>query len=58
MYVMSRMLNSNEQFELNDTFQLEFVHVHTSLQGGGNGRHYNSGHEAKTKFRLKKKMYY
>ena len=30
MNVMSRMLNSNEQFELNDTFQLEFVHMRAS----------------------------
>ena len=25
MYVMCRMLNSDEQFEVNDAFQLEFV---------------------------------
>ena len=55
MNVMSRMLNSNEQFELNDTFQLEFVHVRASPQGGGHGRDYKPGHQASTKFRLKKK---
>ena len=54
MNVMSRMLNSNEQFELNDTFQLEFVHVRASPQGGGHGRDYKPGHQASTKFRLKK----
>ena len=55
MNVMSRMLNSNEQFELNDTFQLEFVHVRASPQGGGHGRDYKPGHQASIKFRLKKK---
>ena len=55
MNVMSRMLNSNEQFELNDTFQLEFVHVRASPQGGVHGRDYKPGHQASTKYRLKKK---
>ena len=55
MNAMSRMLNSNEQFELNNTFQLEFVHVRASPQGGGHGRDYKPGHQASTKFCLKKK---
>ena len=55
MNSMSHMLNSNEQFELNDTFQLEFVHVHASPRGGGHGRDYKPGHQASVKFRLKKR---
>ena len=54
MNLMSRMLNSNEQFELNDTFQLEF-HMHASPQGGGNGRDCKPSHQASTKFCFKKR---
>ena len=35
---LARMLNSNEQFEVNDTFQLAFVHVRDGPRGGGRRR--------------------
>ena len=30
---MSQVLNSNENFEMNDSFQLSFTHVRTSPRG-------------------------
>ena len=40
------MLNSNEQFEVNDTFQLAFVHVRDGPRGGGRPRRVKPGHQS------------
>ena len=36
---LARMLNSNEQFEMNDSFQLAFVYVHCPPVGTGQKRY-------------------
>ena len=36
---LSRMLNSNQQFEMDDSFNLTFVHVRNSPWGGGQKKH-------------------
>ena len=41
---MARMLNSNENFEMNDSFQLSFTHVRTPPRGGGKKRKLKPGH--------------
>ena len=41
---MSRFLNSNENFEMDDTFQLTFVHVRAPPRGSGQKRKLKPGH--------------
>ena len=41
---MSQVLNSNENFEMNDSFQLSFTHVRTSPRGSGQKRKLKPGH--------------
>ena len=41
---MSRMLNSNENFEMNDSFQLSFTHVRSTPRGSGKKRKRKPGH--------------
>ena len=41
---MARVLNSNEQFELDDSFQLSFTQVRAAPQGSGKKRKLKSGH--------------
>ena len=43
---LARMLNSNEQFEVNDSFQLAFVHVRDGPRGGGKRRRVKPGHRS------------
>ena len=51
---MSAMLNSNEQFEMDDSFQLSFTHVHTPPMGSGRKRKLKPSHSALTSFKKKK----
>ena len=51
---MSPMLNSNEQFEMDDSFQLSFAHVRTPPTGSGRKRKLKPGHSALTSFKKKK----
>ena len=41
---MSKVLNSNENFEMNDSFQLSFTHVRASPRGSGQKRKLKPGH--------------
>ena len=41
---MARVLNSNEQFELDDSFQLSFTQVRATPQGSGHKRKMKPGH--------------
>ena len=41
---MSRMLNSNENFEIDDSFQLSFTHVRKAPSGSGTKRNMKPGH--------------
>jgi len=41
---MSLVLNSNENFEMNDSFQLSFTHVRASPRGSGRKRRLKPGH--------------
>ena len=41
---MSRTLNSNKNFELNDSFQLSFTHVRSAPRGSGHKRKLKPGH--------------
>ena len=41
---MSRMLNSNENFEMNDSFQLSFTHLRSAPRGSGKKRKWKPGH--------------
>ena len=50
----SAMLNSNEQFEMDDSFQLSFAHVRTPPTGSGRKRKLKPGHSALTSFKKKK----
>ena len=51
---MARVLNSNEQFELDDSFQLSFTQVRAPPQGSGKRRKLKPGHsEPQTFKRLK-----
>ena len=40
---LSRMLNSNEQFEMDDSFKLSFVHIRRPHCGGGKRKRYTPG---------------
>ena len=41
---LARMLNANEQFEMNNSFQLAFVHLRDGPRGGGVPRRVKPGH--------------
>ena len=51
---ISAMLNSNEQFEMDDSFQLSFTHVRAPPSGSGRKRKLKPGHSALTSFKKKK----
>ena len=51
---MSAVLNSNEQFEMDDSFQLSFTHVRAPPSGSGRKRKLKPGHSALTSFKKKK----
>lgn len=42
---LSRLLNSNEQFQMNDSFQLSFTHVQAPPRGSGRPRKRKPGHQ-------------
>ncbi|XP_068720877.1 uncharacterized protein [Montipora capricornis] len=48
---LSHMLNSNEQFEMDDSFTLSFVHVRGAPTGSGYKRKHLPGHQASTRLR-------
>ena len=52
---LSRMLNSNENFRMDDTFHLSFVHVRAGPYGGGKKRKYLTGHQSSTRLKAIKK---
>ena len=52
---LSRMLNSNENFQMDDTFHLSFVHVRAGPYGGGKKRNYLPGHQSSTRLKVMKK---
>ena len=52
---MSRVLNSNEQFELDDSFQLSFTQVRAAPQGNGHKRRLKTGHSHPQTFKRLKK---
>ena len=49
------MLNSNENFQMDDTFHLSFVHVRAGPYGGGKKRKYLPGHQSSTRLKVMKK---
>ena len=51
---LSKMLNSNEQFEMDDSFNPSFVHVRAAPIGGGKKRRLLPGHLSSTRLRLEK----
>ena len=51
---MSAMLNSNKQFEVDDSFQLSFTHVRAPPTGSGRKHKLKPGHSALTSFKKKK----
>ena len=52
---LSRMLNSNENFQMDDTFHMSFVHVRAGAYGGGQKCKYLLGHQASTCLKVIKK---
>ena len=52
---LSRMLNSNENFQMDDTFHLSFVHVCAGPYGGGKKRKYLPGHQSSTCLKVMKR---
>ena len=48
---LSRMLILNEQFEMDDSFTLSFVHVRGTPVGSGHKRKYLPGHQASTRLK-------
>ena len=48
---LSHMLNSNEQFEMEDSFTLSFVHVRGAPVGSGYKRKHLPGHQASTRLK-------
>ena len=52
---LARMLNSNEHFEMNDTFQLSFVHVRRPPVGMGEDKKYLPGHQSLQRFKAMKR---
>ena len=51
---LSRMLNSNENFQMEDTFHLSFVHVRAGPYGDGKKRKYLPGHQSSTRLKAMK----
>ena len=51
---MSHALNSNESFEMDDTFQLSFTHLRTPPKGRGHKIKNRPGHQATAMLRQKK----
>ena len=52
---LSRALNSNEQFEMDDSFQLRITHVQRPPQGTGSKRRLKPGHQTLALLKPKKK---
>ena len=52
---LSRMLNSNEQFEMDDSFNLSVVHVRPPPRGTGKKRQYVPGHQSNVRLKQMKK---
>ena len=52
---LSHMLNSNENFQMDDTFHMSFVHVRAGAYGGGQKCKYLLGHQASTCLKVIKK---
>ena len=52
---LSHMLNSNENFQMDDTFHLSFFHVRAGPYGGGHKRKYLPGHQSSTCLKVMKK---
>ena len=52
---LSRMLNSNENFQMDDTFHLSFVHVRAGPYGGGKKHNYLPGHQSSTRLKVMKR---
>ena len=48
---LARTLNSNQQFEMNDSFQLAFVHVRRPPVGTGREKKYLPGHQSSQRFK-------
>ena len=51
---MSKVLNSNENFEMNDSLQLSFTHVRASPRGSGQKRKLKPGHSNPETFKCLK----
>ena len=54
---ISAMLNSNEQFEMDDSFQLSLTHVRTPLMGSSGKHKLKPGHSALTSFKQRSCLY-
>ena len=52
---LSRALNSNEQFEMDDSFQMRITHVQQPPQGRGSKRRLKPGHQTLALLKPKKK---
>ena len=52
---LSKMLNSNEQFEMDDSFNLSVVHVRPPPRGTGKKRQYVPGHQWNVRLKQMKK---
>ena len=52
---LSRALNSNEQFEMNDSFQMRITHVQRPPQGRGSKRRLKPGHRTLALLKPKKR---
>ena len=52
---LSKMLNSNEQFEMDDSFNLSVVHVRPPPRGSGKKRQHVPGHQSKVRLKQMKK---
>ena len=52
---LSRMLNSNENFQMDDTFHLSYVRVRAGPYGGGKKRKYLPGHQSSTRLKVMKR---
>ena len=51
---LAQALNSNEQFEMDDSFQLSITQVHHAPRGSGRKRHTKPGHQTLKKLTTKK----
>ena len=52
---LSKMLNSNEQFEMDDSFNLSVVHVRPPPRGTGKKRQHVPGHQSNVRLKQMKK---